>query len=209
MAAEVLRRAVEDVVGSVLEGTEAERRRHGRVDNDRRGVGGGRLEIGHRQERVRRRLEPDELRTARRRPRLVELDVPQIPARKRLEQATRAEVRAFGERDRLARSQRRERERRRRAGSGGEEHGGAAVELAEPRLCLRHGRVPVARVEEVARLAPLVVGPEDHRVSLHRLRAQLAERPHPRQRGEDLRPDGGDADHHRAAGDDRRDCADE
>ena len=61
MAGEVLRRAVDDEVGAVLERAEVDRRRHGRIDDDGRGVGGGRFEIRHREVRVRRRLEPDEV----------------------------------------------------------------------------------------------------------------------------------------------------
>ena len=56
-----------DEVGAVLERAQVHGRRGGRVDDDRRGVRGGGLEVGHRQERVRRRLEPDELHVRRRR----------------------------------------------------------------------------------------------------------------------------------------------
>ena len=104
MAAEVLRRAVEGEVAAVLERPQEDRRRGGGVADDRRGVRGRRLEVGHRQERVRRRLEPDEVRARRRRPGLVELDEAQPPALQRPEQDRCAVVGAFGERDRLARA---------------------------------------------------------------------------------------------------------
>ncbi len=121
---------------------------------------GGRLEVGHGQERVRGRLDPDELHAVGRRPRLVELDVAQAPRLERLEGDARAEVAAGRERDRVARLQHREHERGRRARARGVEERRAAVQLAEARLGLDDGRVAVARVEELARLAPLVVGPD-------------------------------------------------
>ena len=80
MAAEVLRRAVHDEVGAVLERAEVDGGRRGRVDDDAAGMRGGRLEVGHGQERVRRRLQPDRGRRRRRRAGLVELDEAQAPA---------------------------------------------------------------------------------------------------------------------------------
>ena len=160
MSAEVLRRRVQREVGAVLQRTQVDGRRHGRVDDERRRVRGGRLEIRHRQERIRRRLDPDELHAVRRRSGLVELDVAEPPALQRLEGHARAEVAARRERDRVARLQRREHERRRRARAGREQQRRAAVELAQPRLRLRHRRAAVAGVEELPRLAALVVGPD-------------------------------------------------
>ena len=61
VAGEVLRGAVEDEVGAVLERAQVDGRRGGRVDDDRRRVRRRGLEVGHRQERIRRRLGPDEL----------------------------------------------------------------------------------------------------------------------------------------------------
>ena len=80
VATEVLRGAVHDVVGAVLERAADRRGRGGRVDDDAAGMSGGRLEVGHCQERIRRRLEPDEVGAGRRRAGLVELDEPQAPA---------------------------------------------------------------------------------------------------------------------------------
>ena len=61
VAAEVLRRAVHDEVGAVLERPQEHRRRGRRVDDDRGGMRRGGLQVGHRQERVRRRLQPDQV----------------------------------------------------------------------------------------------------------------------------------------------------
>ncbi len=80
VAREVLRRAVEHEVGAVLEGPQVDRGGRGRVDDHPRGMGRRRVEIRHRQERVRGRLEPDEVGPRRRRARLVELDVAEAPA---------------------------------------------------------------------------------------------------------------------------------
>src|SRR5438132_1143579 len=79
-----------------------DRRRGGRVDDDRRGMRGGRLDVRHRQERVGRRLEPDELHVCRRRPRLVELDAAEPPALELAEEDAGAVVATLGERDRVA-----------------------------------------------------------------------------------------------------------
>ena len=165
--AEVLRRAVEDEVGAVLERAQVDRRRGGRVDDDRRRMRGCGLEVGHRQERVRRRLEPDELHAVRRCAGLVELDDVQPPALERREEAAGAEVRAVGERDRRAGLEQRERERGRRARPGREEQRVPAVELAERLLGRDAGRVRVALVVEVARLAALVVRPDRRAVEAH------------------------------------------
>ena len=61
-------------VAAELERADAERCRDGRVADDRGGVRGGSLEVGHRQHRVRRRLEPDQIGVRGRRTRLVVLD---------------------------------------------------------------------------------------------------------------------------------------
>src|SRR3954469_24888564 len=60
-------------------------------------MGGRGLEVRHRQKRIRGRLEPDEVRTVRRRSGLVELDDVQPPAPELAERDARSEVRAFGE----------------------------------------------------------------------------------------------------------------
>ena len=114
-------------------GREVDRRRGGRVDDDRRRVRGGGLEVGHRQERIRRRLEPDELHAVGRRPGLVELHVLEAPARELPEERRRAVVAALGDRDRVARPQERQDDRGRRAGARREEKRLAALELARAR----------------------------------------------------------------------------
>ena len=64
----------------MLERAEVDRRRDGRVDDDGRRVRGRGVEVGHRQERVRRRLEPDEVDAVGRRAGLVELDDVERPS---------------------------------------------------------------------------------------------------------------------------------
>ena len=97
--AEVLRRAVQHEVGAALERPQVDRRRGRRVDHDRRRMRGGGLEVGHREERVRRRLQPDELDAVGRRPGLVELHVLEAPARELAEERRRPVVAALGDRD--------------------------------------------------------------------------------------------------------------
>ena len=80
VAAEILRRAVQDVVGAVLERPQMHGRRRGCVDDDGRGMCGGGLEVGHREEGIRRRLQPDEVDAVRRITGLVEFDDAQAPA---------------------------------------------------------------------------------------------------------------------------------
>ena len=121
-------------------------------------MGGGGLEVGHRQERVRRRLDPDEVGVRRRRAGLVEEDVPKPPALELGERDAGAVVGVLGERDRLARLEQREHDGGRRRRSRGEEDGLAALELAERALGLDPDRVRVARVVERPRLA-VHVGP--------------------------------------------------
>ena len=118
------------------------------------------LEVGHREVRIRRGLEPDELDALGRRAGLVELDVAQPPAGERLEGDTGAEVTPLGERDRVAGLEHREHERGRRAAAGGKEQCPAAVELAEAFLGLGDGRAAVPGVIELSGLAPLVVRPD-------------------------------------------------
>ena len=142
VAGEVLRRAVHDEVGAVLERTQVDGRRDGRVDDHRRRVGGSRFEIRHREVRVGRRLQPDELDTLRRRPGLVELDDAEPPRRERGEGDAGAVVPAAGERDRVARLEQRQGERRRRTGAGREEERGAAVQLAQRGLGGRDRGLP-------------------------------------------------------------------
>ncbi len=61
VSGEVLRRRVEDDVAAVLERAHVEGRRGRRVAHDPSRMSGGGLEVRQREERVRRRLEPDEV----------------------------------------------------------------------------------------------------------------------------------------------------
>ena len=72
-----------------LERAEIDGGRGSRVDEHARRMSSGRVEVGHRQERVRRRLEPDQVDAVRRRARLVELDEPQSPASRARERGPR------------------------------------------------------------------------------------------------------------------------
>src|SRR5581483_244300 len=168
--AEVLRRAVEDEVGAVLERSQEGRRRSGGVDDHDGGMGSRRLEIRKRQERIGRCLEPDEVGALRRRACLFELDDAQSPAFEPAEEGGRPEVAALGEGDRPARAGEREHGRGRGGGARREQQGVAALELAERALRLRAGRMPVARIEEGSRLA-VRVRPDrraiDCRATLH------------------------------------------
>ena len=123
------------------------------------------MEVRHRQEGVRRGLEPDELDAVRRRPGLVELDVAHTPLRERLEGAARPEVAALGERDRVARLQQRQDECRRRAGARGKEQRLAALDRAERVLRRRDRRRVVARVVETAG-RPVLVRPDRRAVEI-------------------------------------------
>ena len=140
----------------MLERAQVDRSGGGRVDEHGSGVSGRGLEVGHRQKRVRRRLEPHELYALRRRTGLVELDVLQAPALEDPEHRRRPEVAALGNGDRVARAEQPEHDRGRRPGAGREEERLAAVELAERLLRRDSGRMRVALVVELARLAVLV-----------------------------------------------------
>ena len=103
MAGEVLRRRVDGDVAAELERAHVQRSRRGRVADDAGGMGDGGLEVGHRQERVRRRLDPHEIDALGRRARLVELDLADAPASELVEHGAGPVVGAFCERDRLSR----------------------------------------------------------------------------------------------------------
>jgi hypothetical protein len=105
-------------------------------------VGRGGLEVRHREERVRGRLEPDEIRVLGRSAGLVELDVLEAPAAELVEQDAGPVVRAPRERDDLARLEHGEDDRRAGCGARREEHRLAAVEVAERALRLRDDRAP-------------------------------------------------------------------
>ena len=82
MTGEDLRRTVEGDIAAVLERADTQRRGHGRVADDDRGMRRGGIEVGHGQQGVGRRLEEDEVCGCRRRPGLVELDHDDAPSRR-------------------------------------------------------------------------------------------------------------------------------
>ena len=104
VAGEDLRRAVEGDVAAVLERPEAEGGGHGRVADDGRRMCGCGLEVRHRQRRVRRRLEEDEVGPRGRGACLVELDHLDLPGRQVVEQLLVTVVGTLGERDRRTRT---------------------------------------------------------------------------------------------------------
>src|SRR5207244_9758186 len=108
--------------------------------SDLRRMGGRRVEVGHRQEWIRRRLEPDELHARGRRTGLVELEVAQPPPLELRERDAGAVVRALGERDRVARREQGEHEGDRKSGARGKAAGMPAVELADSARELAAGR---------------------------------------------------------------------
>ncbi len=160
MPHQVLRRAVQDEVGAVLERSQVHGRRHGRVDDDGSRMRDRRLQIRHREVRIRRSLEPDELDALGRRPGLVELDDAEAPRRERGERDAGAEVSAARQRDRVAGLQQGEDESGRRSGARRKEERGASVELAERGLGGCDSRTAEALVVELASLALLVVRPD-------------------------------------------------
>src|SRR6478736_1912940 len=166
MAAEVLRRAVEHEVRAVLDRPQVDGRGSGRVDDDAGRMCSGGLEVGHRQERIRRSLDPDEVDTFGRGAGLVELDVTQAPTFELCEQHARPEVRALGERDRVARGEEGEDECSRSAAARWEQQSVPAVELAELTFRLGTGGVAVALVDELAWL-PVLVRPDRGAVDAH------------------------------------------
>src|SRR5665213_3486855 len=78
MAAEVLRRRMDDDVSAFVERVQVDGGRDRGVADDQSGMSVQRLPVGHRQYRVRGHLDPDDLRVGRR-ARLVELDEAQSP----------------------------------------------------------------------------------------------------------------------------------
>ena len=195
VAGQVLRRRVQDEVGAVLERPEVDGSGRGRVDDDPGRMGSGRLEVGHRQERVRRRLQPDQVGAVGRRAGLVELDVLEPPAAELVHDHAGAEV-ARPRRARPsgpARAARAAAPSRRPSPEANRSAcpSGAPSSARELPLGLDSGRVRVARVDELARLA-VDVRPDASPVDAHRgevtggLGPQLLEPPHPRELGEDL-----------------------
>ena len=190
VAAEVLRRRVEDEVAAALERPQVDGRRRRGVAENQAGVRGGRLEVRHRQQRVRRSLEPDEVGACGRRPGLVEENVLQPPALELGQQHAGPVVGVLRERDRGAGLEQREHDRRRRAHPRREEERLAAVEPAEHPLGLDADGMRVPRVVERPGL-PVDVRP-DRRAVERRLHAANL----PRTRALGSR-DGRDARHHR------------
>jgi hypothetical protein len=92
---------MQDEVGAAFQRTQVHRRRRGRVADDRRWMGGSCLEVRHREQRVRRRLDPDEICAVRRRARLVELHEAEPPLPQHPHQHSGAVVGALREGDRL------------------------------------------------------------------------------------------------------------
>src|SRR5215211_8313292 len=119
-----------------------------------------RFEIRDLEQRIRRNLEPDHVGVGRRRALLVELGDVYAPPLERTQRARGAEVRPGRHGDGRAWPEERERERRGRTHPGGEEERRTAVQLAERALGSRARGVCVPLVEELLRLAPLVVRPD-------------------------------------------------
>ena len=145
VAGENLGGAVQHEVSAVLERAQQEGAEHSVVDDDLRarrvGVGDRGVEIGKAQQRVRARLQPDEV-GGRRRAVWSKLTTfrPQRPSSPR-EQADRAPITAVSDRDSGPRLQQREHQCGCRASAGGEEEGVAAFELPEHPLGLDPDRV--------------------------------------------------------------------
>src|SRR5262249_24365731 len=91
---------------------------------------------------------------------LVVLEEAEPPPLERPEEPRRAEVRALGQRDRRPGPCEGEDDRRLRGHAGREEERRAALGIPQPRLGLGAGRMPVARVVELAWLAGGVVRPD-------------------------------------------------
>src|SRR5256714_3191705 len=111
------------------------------------------LEVREAEERVRGRLDPDELDALGRNAALVELLVTQAPSAEQPEEQARSVVGARCEGDRVAGPEQREDERRRGRRARGKEQRVAAFELAEQPFRLESRGVGVALVEELADLA--------------------------------------------------------
>ena len=168
-----LRRRVDDDVGALVERAQVDRGRDGRVADDEARVGRAAppsrasVSVGFAGDSTQTMSAPAgggpvwSYSTKREAPRL------------ELAQEHRgAEVGALGEGDRRPGPREGEQDGGRRRRPGGEEERLAALELAEPGLGGRPGRMPVAGVEELARLAALVVAPDrravDSRAAAHR-----------------------------------------
>ncbi len=167
VAAEVLRRAVQDDVGAVLERPEEHRGGRGRIHEHGRGMRARGLHVREGQERIGGRLEPDEIDAVRRRAGLVELDEPKRPSA-RARGTARTSRSSNLRRARWSGPARQQSERRCRRGSraGGEEQRVPSVQRAQGALRVYARRMVVARVEELARL-PVPVRPDGRAVERH------------------------------------------
>ncbi len=114
-----------------------------------------RVEIGHRQDRIRRGLDEDQVGPGGRCARLVELDDVD-PRGQMVEQLAVAVVGTLREGDRAARSEQRQQDRRHGAHPGRIEQCVTDVERTERRFAGDSGRVVVARVREASGLSLLV-----------------------------------------------------
>jgi hypothetical protein len=153
---EHFRRRVDDDVAPVLERPEPKRRRDGCVADDGSGVRSRRIEVGHREQRVRRCLDEDEVDVRRGRSGLVELDDVDAPRLQVVEEHAMAVVGALGERDPAARVQHRQDDGRDGAHPGRVEERLAAVEPAELLLACDTRRMVGAGVREPPGPAVLV-----------------------------------------------------
>ena len=151
--------AVQRDVAAALERPQPQRRRERGVAHDGGRVRGSRLEVRHRQHRVRRRLEQDQVDARGRRSRLVVLDHLDPPGPDVVEQLLVPVVGALGEGDRAARRQHRQDDAGDCSHAGGEEQCAAALESAELGLDGDRVRLLGAGVRVSARLACRVVGP--------------------------------------------------
>ena len=151
-----LRGRVEDDVAPELERPQPKRRSDRRVADDRCGIRSRRFEVGHREERVRRGLDEDQVDVGRRRSGLVELDDVDAPRLQVVEEHAVAVVRPLRQRDPAARVEHRQDDGRHGAHPGWVEERVTAVEPAELLLARDTGRMVGARVGEPSRLAVLV-----------------------------------------------------
>src|ERR671914_2572429 len=158
----------------MLERAEVDRRGGCRVDDRRGGVGDGPVEVRHREQRVRGRLDPNEVGTFGRRAGLVELDELEAPAFQHAHEDGGAVVGVVGDGDRVPRLEQRQQQGGRGSGSGGEQEGMTAFEVAQRTFGLGACRVAVALVVELARLAVLV-GPDRRAVERRRHAAIIAD----------------------------------
>ena len=160
VAGQELRRRVDDDVGALVERAQVDGRRDRRVADDQARDGraarpsSARVSVGFAGDST------QTMSASGGGAGLVELDEADPERREQPDQLPGAEVRAFGERDRRAGAGEREQNGRRRAHAGRVEQRVAALERAERFLGRDAGRVVVARVVELPRLAGGVIRPD-------------------------------------------------